>query len=310
VLRSPFEPRLRPLMVTTLGRTGSTAMVRMLRAHPRIVAYRPFEYEPRVATYWMGVFKSLSEPVSYRRQITPTGTLDGAWWLGLEPPLPRPIRDPALQGWLGTEGVGAAAAFCQSRMESLYDQVAAGEGRADAAYFAEKLRPDRVPALMWELYPDAREIVLVRDFRDMVSSMFAFNRKRGFAGFRRDRAGSDAQYILENVKNSVSALARAWERRSGRAHLVRYEDLVTSPAETAEAVLAYAGLEAHGADVEAMAASVMGRDAESEGHRTISDPGATIGRWRTDLDPELQRACEDALAPALELFGYALEPAR
>ena len=38
---------------------------------------------------------------------------------------------------------------------------------------------------MWELYPRAREVILVRDFRDMVSSMFAFNAKRGFQGFRR-----------------------------------------------------------------------------------------------------------------------------
>ena len=38
-------------------------------------------------------------------------------------------------------------------------------------------------ALTAELYPDAREVFLVRDFRDMVASIFAFNRKRGVRGF-------------------------------------------------------------------------------------------------------------------------------
>src|SRR5947209_3266574 len=37
-----------PLLVITLGRTGSTWLMRLLGLHPEIVAYRPFEYEPRV----------------------------------------------------------------------------------------------------------------------------------------------------------------------------------------------------------------------------------------------------------------------
>src|SRR5687767_6062817 len=72
-LESGFTASLQPLVLTTLGRTGSTAVVRMLAAHPEVVAYRPFEYEPRVATYWMGVFRSLADPVAYRRQLAPTG---------------------------------------------------------------------------------------------------------------------------------------------------------------------------------------------------------------------------------------------
>ena len=127
-LRSSFEPRLQPLMLTTLGRTGSTAVVRMLAAHPEIVAYRPFEYEPRVATYWMGVFQALSDPASYRRQLAPTGTIDGVWWLGEQAPLPRPIRDPALDPWLGRHGDRASLpAFAQQRIERLYTEVAGAQ---------------------------------------------------------------------------------------------------------------------------------------------------------------------------------------
>ena len=258
-LRSSFVPQLAPLMVTTLGRTGSTAFVRMLGAHPEIAAYRPFEYEPRVATYWMGVLRGLAEPASYRRQITPTGTIDGTWWLGAEPPHPRRIKDPTVHDWLAGEAVEELAEFCQSRVDELYRRAARAQGRGGGAFFAEKYRPDSVPALMWEVYPAAREVILARDFRDMVSSMFAFNAKRGFQGFRRGSAGSDAEFIAENLGGSATALARAWESRSGRAHLVRYEDLIQRPAETVESLLGYLGLEA---------SSERGRGDAPDAHRS------------------------------------------
>jgi hypothetical protein len=137
--------------------------------------------------------------------------------------------------------------------------------------------------------------------------MFAFNAKRGFQGFRRGSADSDAEFIAENLGGSATALARAWESRSGRAHLVRYEDLIQRPAETVESLLGYLGLEASPAAVEAMLQTLTDRAPQSEGHRTVADPAASIGRWRTDLNPELQQVCEQTFGPALRAFGY--EPA-
>ena len=62
-LRSSYEPELRPLIVTTLGRTGSTWLIHLLGTHPGVTAYRPFSFEPRAATYWTDILASLSEPV-------------------------------------------------------------------------------------------------------------------------------------------------------------------------------------------------------------------------------------------------------
>jgi hypothetical protein len=303
-LLTGYEPALSPLSVTTLGRTGSTALVRMLGSHPAIVAYRPFEYEPRVASYWLGVLRSLADPASHRRQLAPAGPIDGAWWLGTDPPYPRRVKDPELGHWIGGESVSALAAFCQSRIDGLYGEVARLQQREGAVLFAEKQRPDFVPELLGELYPSAREVILARDFRDMVASMFAFNTKRGFQGFRRQASSTDAEFIQERVGNSVAALARALRERAERAHLVRYEDLVLRPEETAQALLAYLGLDSSPEIVSEMTASVTRRGDMSDGHRTVSDPAESIGRWRTDLSAELQEAAEAALGDALREFGY------
>jgi hypothetical protein len=304
---SPFKPRLQPVVLTTLARTGSTAVVRMLAAHPEVVAYRPFEWEPRVATYWVDVFRALTDPAGYRRQLEPTGTIDGTWWLGREQPLPRRLRDPVLGPWLGAAAVGELAAVAQQRIDGLYVQVAAAQERAGASRFVEKYRADTVRDLMLELYPGAREVMLVRDFRDMVASMFAYDVKRGRRGFRRDHAPGDREYVLDEVRTSVDALVRTWHRRSERTLLLRYEDLVLEPHETVPALLAHLGLAAAPETVEQMVATLFDRDRGAEGHRTVSDPRESIGRWQRDLSDELIAACEDALAPSLETFGY--EPA-
>jgi hypothetical protein len=303
-LRTSFEPHLKPLMVTTLGRTGSSALIRVLDAHPEIVAYRPFQYEPRVGTYWIGVLKALSEPASYRRQLEPAGRLDADWWLGREGRVPGRVADDELERWLGLEGVEGLAAFCQNRIDGLYRQIAGSAGKRRAVYFAEKFRPDPAASLMRELYPEGRELFVARDFRDMASSMLAFNEKRGMEGFRRDRAASDVDFIEKNVKNSAGALADAWRRRSADAHLVRYEDFVQRPKEAVQGVLAYLELDAGDTTVNAMLKSAAEPFSAAESHKTAESAESSIGRWRHDLSPELQRACDDVLGSALETFGY------
>ena len=241
-LDSGYRARLQPLMVTTIGRTGSSMLVHLLGAHPGVVAYRPFRVEPRVASYWIGVLRSLSEPASYRRQMQGLNLQNPTWWLGTEGRVARRTQDAEFQDWLGSEAVQTLAGFAQSRIDDVYTRIAGLQQRPDVAYFAEKYQPDAVPRLMWELYPDAREVVLVRDFRDMLCSILAFNAKRGVQGFGRDRAASDAEFVDEMGK-PADALARSWEQRASRAHLIRYEDLVSRPAETVEGLLDYAGLD-------------------------------------------------------------------
>lgn len=62
---SGFTPKLNPLMVTAMDRSGTTWLMRVLAEHPRIVALRRYPYEFRPARYWMHMLKVVSAPSDY-----------------------------------------------------------------------------------------------------------------------------------------------------------------------------------------------------------------------------------------------------
>jgi len=292
-----------PLMLTTLGRTGSMLLQRLLEAHPDILVLRPHRYEQRVAGYWVEVLLALTEPSGYMRQLAPAGSLDEPrWWLGDEGPAARPDPDDPLHRWLGREAVFALAEACRSRIDALYAEAAAqAEGR-EPRYFAEK-HTLRSAALTSELYPGAREVFLVRDFRDMVASILAFNRKRGVRGFGEGAAAGEVDYV-DRLAGWARSLVRSYERRAGGAHVVRYEDLVVDPAATLSALLAYLEVEGSTGTVSRMREALATEMPELAEHGTAADPAASIGRWRSDLGDELQQACARSFSEALAAFGY------
>jgi hypothetical protein len=250
----------------------------------------------------MEVFGTLSEPASYIRQLAPGGPLHDGWWLGSGEPIPRTTPKDDLERWMAADAVESLAAVCQERIEALYSRVAAGQGRPDEIYFAEKFGTDSVPALIWELYPRAREVILVRDFRDVACSILASSAKR-----KGREQVSDPSTVLGDIAGRTNSLLKIWQQRSERAHLVRYEDLIERPAEALEGLLVYLELDASAELVESMVAALSeGGDAATR-HRTTDTADASIGRWRRDLDEGQQREFTRVLHEGLEAFGYALE---
>jgi SAM-dependent methyltransferase len=307
LLRTGVTPALRPLFVTTLGRTGSSWLMLLLAQHPAVVAYLPFKFEPRVASYWLAVTRALSQPRSYLQSIAPELNA-GHWWLGDA----RPSAAAAVKGerrmseWLGTSNVEAVARFAQGQIDGFYSEVAASMDREHAVFFAEKRFPvalnDRLAA---ELYPDAAEIFLIRDLRDVACSALSVSARRNAPSFGRELASSDAEY-LQVLRTYALEFRDGWRARRDSSILVRYEDLIQTPESELARIFAALGVDADEmtvATVEAAARSAETRGQES--HRTAESPTASIGRWRRDLDEELQRIADETLGDILGEFGYA-----
>jgi hypothetical protein len=295
------EDLIQPLMVNTIGRSGSTWLVWLLSCLPEAVAFSPWARDARAGTYWTSVLQALARPQSYLAQLMPGPLEQKDWWLE-RPDLRVGVGgDPGLESWLGSEGVESLARLCQSRIDAFYRRVA-GPGE-EPRFFVEKYLPYQLtPDLLTEIYPGAREVILVRDFRDMLCSIIAFNRKRGWEAFGRAEAADDAEYVQTTVANSARRLLRRLRERGDAAHLVRYEDLIREPAATLGATMRYLGIDA---DEAAVAATLARAEAESlDEHRTTEKASASIDRWKRDLSPELAAICAEVLDPVLTEFGY------
>ena len=306
-LRSSFEPTVQPLLVTTLGRSGSSVLVQALEGHPEIAAYHPFAADPRPAAYWSSVFRELSDPDSSVRQLAHGRLPDRAergWWLGGAEPQ-ESFEDDPLERWMGVDHVLSLAGYCQDRIESVYAKIGEESGLVPG-YFAEKARPDAITATLRELYPRSREVILVRDWRDVFCSMRSYSAIRGVQLFGRDRHGGDEEH-LRALRAAIEELMRHRDAHRDRSHTVRYEDLVLDPQPTLAGVLEYLELE-HGPElVAAICEPVHDSGPEGEAHRTTASGTRSIGRWREELGAELRSRCGEELGPLLAELGYEPE---
>jgi hypothetical protein len=309
-LSVPRTPELNPAMLTTIGRSGSKWLAWLLSCHPSVAAFQPLVFEPRVATYWTTAFREMSAPKSYLRQIHAERWDEPRWWLGdASGALPAPV-ELGMAEWLATESIESLAALCQERIEAFYLEVARRCGKTGVRYFTEKFLLDPVLLdLTTEIFPAAREVILVRDFRDRLSSVFAWNEKRGDHGFGHDAEMSKAEYLTERVRLDAEQLLERRERVGEEAHLVRYEDLILEPEATLARLFEYLEIDSDEATVGSLLERATQPSELLDQHRTVSDPAQTIGRWRRDLPPELGRECNEILAPVLEAFGYSADPA-
>ncbi|HEU5432425.1 MAG TPA: sulfotransferase [Thermomicrobiales bacterium] len=300
-----YDARFQPLLVTSLGRTGTTLLMRYLSEHPAIVAYRRYPYEVRGGKYWLHMLRTLAAPADAHKQIgQPNEFHQESLVVGANPFYSAAFGAyPEVEAWQGSDYVDALAGFCLRSIDAWYGRVAAHQAQPAGRFFAEKSFPDAFPRLFRELYPGAREIFLVRDFRDMMASMRAYNVRKGWGDFGRERAGDDDAW-LEELKAGVTNLRQGWNERRAGAALVRYEDMLTDPASTLTTLFAALDLDASPGTVAGVLARAAAPAPELAAHGTSESAAASIGRWRRDLDEPGQAAAHAAFADLLLSFGY------
>jgi hypothetical protein len=213
-------------------------------------------------------------------------------------------RDPEMRRWLETGYVEGLIRFCKHQIEDFYRHAVGPEQHERASHFVEKVWPgSAAQGMLADLYPGMREIFLVRDFRDMACSVNAFSERLGFKSFGRQHVKSDEEYVAGPLLESANLMLEMWRRCSHRAHLVRYEDLVTDTARTLTDLLDYVGAESSEEVIEAMISGGVSSEALGV-HMTAPSVAATVGRWRSDLNESVQRQFERSYAEVFAEFGY------
>lgn len=306
--RAPLRPRhraaLQPIFVTNIGRVGSTVLMNLLRCHPRIVVHDLYPYETRSLGYWMHMLRVLSGPADHANSANPNRYEDDQHWVGRHPHNMRPVVDPEpINRWFRGDYVDELAAFCQSSAEGFYASVAEAQGVEDPLYFAEKRNPRSTARLASELYPDGRELFLVRDPRDMVCSMLSFYEKTRLVSFGRDATGDDEEFV-RLIAPALHDLVAQMGERADRSLVVRYEDLVGTPAAVLDSILDYLQLDTGAAQQAEIVKRAFADTQSSRRHRTTAAGNSSVGRWRRELSESMQAACAVAFGELLPALGY------
>lgn len=299
-----LQPRrfsIRPLLLTTLGRTGSTWLSALLALHPEVVCQT--EAEPRLGLYWLSVLSAVSQPGSFLRKYDALDLSDSQWWLGGQGVHSGIIRsDDETERQLGFVSAQRFSQFVGVELSAHYRAIALRQGKVPS-FFLEKYLPNLYPELMSRVIMDSKEIFLVRDWRDMVASIGSYSLKRGMDLFGTTRAAGRSVQIRDQV-DAVEMMRVSWGQRQDTALLVRYEDLVTDLPGQIERIFRYLQVDTNLATLSLVLENWIGRSSDFEEHRTTPSLSASIGRWKTDLSPEDGALASELYHDSLVCFGY------
>jgi len=267
------------------GRVGSTLLMELLASSSEVVCdrrypigeYRYLSYCVRLAT-WMGT------PFDPERDIGVTEMLFGPPDRG--GPLPWHATSLSVDA-LGTRALRALWGACS---------VGFRERAPQARWYAEKLACPVEPVR--EAGVPLQVVDVVRDPRDVVASMIAFDERSGPWGFGRTPGESEDHWIATLIETFADRIDLILSPAVVPTIMVRYEDFATDLATTAERLGSSLGLD--------LDPDAVGRT-PPENHGTAASVEESIGRWRRDLPANIANTLTSRLGPRLEALGYTLD---
>lgn len=294
--RAPVT-QLAPMLVHQLARGGTTVLMRLLAAHPEIAAFDRNQLETRLGLSLLHALAVTGGgyPPGERRDF-----VDGAPDLLPTPHLTSDELGAEAAAWAFGDGLGALRDGYAAAIDGTYRAL-----RPSARFWAEKFQFESPGAAVTQqlaiaTWPATRQVIVLRDPRDLVCSRLSFNSKRSFGSFGLE-LGDDHESAVPVTARHVRMVLDQLDAFPDAA-VVRYEDLVGDPVAAATRLFGGLGLAYDWATVRhAVDASTGRRD---EQHMTTSSAAASVGRWRTELPPAALSALERELGSELERLGY------
>ena len=283
--------KLAPILVTAPGRSGTTFLMNRLSQSPKICLVEVPPFEVRLLAYWSTVYRTLTAGPDFARSTDP-GRLEGdGFHIGS-----NPFSHNDYVNAFGTRSLAAeyfdqfapsaSVNYIRNLIEEYYMRIQDDQKKNGATYFAEKgnnlHRPAR--AISRILYPEMREIVIIRDPRDVFCSHMAYFRQGS------EKAFNDLSFSCEE-------LLRIFRSSSGGEFFLKYEDMISDDSDVFKNLSDFLGVP----DLEY--GNLQKETAVFQVHATSKSPTDSVGRWRS-LPVDDARRCNAAWGEFLDQFGY------
>jgi hypothetical protein len=262
-----------------------------LSLHPAIIVAHRHPHEIKLASYYAAALGVLTATADREHSTDPDRMVSDYLRVGFNP-FNRPSfysiahDHTKLEHFFEIEAPQRTASAFRDIVLRYYELLARDYAKNTARYFAEKITLHGAPRLgIRALFGPVREIVLVRDPRDLLCSARAF-------------WALDPSSALASVGEANRAILRLRATGDEDTAFIRYEDLITDPSGTLDQIADFIGVN------EPFATAAGAGNGVLTSHATSESPQASMGRWRTELSADEITKCENMYGPFLDAFGY------
>jgi hypothetical protein len=185
-----------------------------------------------------------------------------------------------------------------------YSSVAESQEKKKTRYFAEKSLPFFLPNISRDLYGwKAKEILVVRDPRDIFCSATQFNKKRGTSAFSASYYEKDTAWF-RFLCHSFVHVANRHHRLGAEALTIRYEDLILDERNAISKIMRFLQV----CDDDATLAAIQDRIRQAgdvfSDHKTSTTPRHSVSRWRSYEDKNIFTFEDKQYLESMRMFGY------
>ncbi len=258
----------------------------ILATNPAIATDRVYPYENRYLAYICRLVDHISTPFTQKPGWNMQQLLEGPDnQIGPLPFSPLSIDPTDL------------AARATRHLWTAFSESIATHTHGPCHYYAEKTWGNNLETLA-KAGIKSKLINLVRDPRDVLASIYAFDAKRGYYGFGRNVGEPTDDYLVRLVHDMYDKLKRMRLRTKNHDHLwIRYEDLIIDRPKIGARLSEWIGLELQ-------TETVVPRGKTYKQHSTTAKPVKSIGRWRKDLQSTDVSYIEEILGTEMTQLGY------
>ncbi|MGA9334834.1 MAG: sulfotransferase [Rudaea sp.] len=280
--------------VLASARSGTTLLSSLLHSHPAVLGRREYPYESRLGIRLAEEWFANMQPAIY------------------EPPLARGSNGIDQNLRAITEILDRPCAEDDGRMEHLFTSLRLQYRQRIIALY-KMLTPSQSACVITEklgvhwdlklisgLFDRVRPIFIVRDPRDLLVSMRAFNERRGVYEFHESHA-KNLDALLSIMSSNLRHLVRQYDEWKSDKLLIRYKDLIANPGDVLVRVLQFIGIDSSSQTV----MNALEQANTHIAHITAASAEASVERWRSALTSSEVAKVNWFFEPFLRRFDYA-----